>query len=57
MMTEADVEDPGLGEDELLAHLTEQLEAADSLALDERLALLRGTEEAISRSLEGLDGL
>lgn len=49
--------DPEVGQDELLARLTEQLEDAESLALDERLALLRSTEEAISRSLEGLDGL
>lgn len=51
------MEDPGVGQDELLTRLTEQLEEAETLALDERLALLRGTEEAISRSLEGLDGL
>ena len=51
------MDDPGNGHDAELARLTEQLEDADSLALDERLALLRSTTEAISRSLEGLDGL
>lgn len=51
------MEDPGVGQDELLTRLTEQLEEAETLALDERLALLRSTDEAISRSLEGLDGL
>ena len=56
-MTEAEVADPGIGQDELLARLTERLEDSDTLALDERLELLRSTEEAISRSLEGLDGL
>jgi hypothetical protein len=40
-----------------LATLTAALEAAGDLPLDERLALLRRTEEAIARSLEGLDGL
>ena len=56
-MTEDDVSDPEVGQDELLAHLTQQLEDADTLGLDERLTLLRSTEEAISLSLEGLDGL
>jgi len=41
---------------ELIA-LTEALEGADDLPLDDRLDLLRRTESAISRSLEGLDGL
>ena len=49
--------DPRFGQDELLARLTQQLEDADTLGLDERLALLRSTEETIARSLEGLDGL
>jgi hypothetical protein len=40
-----------------LATLTAALETAGDLPLDERLALLRRTEEAIARSLEGLDGL
>lgn len=51
------MEDLGSEEDQLLARLTEQLEGAHDLPLDERLALLRGTEQAISQSLEGLDGL
>jgi hypothetical protein len=40
-----------------LAALAAELEAAADLPLDERLALLKRTEEAIARSLEGLDGL
>jgi hypothetical protein len=62
-MTEARVDErqgtspsPAPDQDDLAA-LTEALEAADGLPLDERLALLRRTEEAIARSLEGLDGL
>jgi hypothetical protein len=43
--------------DDALASLAAALEDADELALDERLALLRTAEEAIARSLEGLDGL
>jgi hypothetical protein len=37
--------------------LADALDAADDLPLDERLALLRRTEETIARALEGLDGL
>jgi hypothetical protein len=37
--------------------LTEALEQADDLPLDERLELLRRTEATIARALEGLDGL
>lgn len=40
-----------------LSDLAAELEAAGDLPLDARLALLRRTEEAIARSLEGLDGL
>lgn len=56
-MTEGHVSEAEVGQDELLARLAQQLEDAETLGLDERLALLRSTEEAISRSLEGLDGL
>jgi hypothetical protein len=47
---------PSGAEDEL-RELATALEGAGDLPLDERLALLRRTEEAIARSLEGLDGL
>jgi hypothetical protein len=40
-----------------LAELTAALESADELPLEERLELLKRAEAAISRSLEGLDGL
>ena len=43
--------------DQDLRELTEALEAADDLSIDERLSLLRRAEEAIAASLEGLDGL
>jgi hypothetical protein len=41
------------GLDDLHAALSE----ADTLELDERLALLRSVEERLSEALEGLDGL
>jgi exonuclease VII small subunit len=44
-------------DDDDLSSLVAELEGADDLPLEERLALLRRTEEAIARSLEGLDGL
>ena len=56
-LTEADVDDPGVGQQDELERLAAALEDADSLSLDERLGVLRSTEEAIARSLEGLDGL
>ena len=56
-VTEADVDDPGVGQQDELDRLAAALDEAESLTLDERLALLRSTEEAIARSLEGLDGL
>jgi hypothetical protein len=43
----------GTGLEDLHAALKE----ADSLELDERLALLRSVEERLSGALEGLDGL
>jgi hypothetical protein len=43
--------------DDELRVLMDALESADDLDIDERLALLRRAEEAIARSLEGLDGL
>jgi hypothetical protein len=46
----------GHGDDDL-RELTEALEVADELAVEDRLALLRRAEEAIAGSLEGLDGL
>lgn len=42
---------------DVLEGLRVELDAADDLPLDERLALLRRTEEEIARTLEGLDGL
>jgi hypothetical protein len=44
------------GEDDL-AQLAADLESAGDLPLADRLSLLKRTEEAIARSLEGLDGL
>lgn len=44
------------GEDHL-AQIAVELESAGDLPLDARLALLKRTEEALARSLEGLDGL
>lgn len=52
--TQRSVEHAGADE---LADLAAELEAAGDLPLDARLALLKRTEEAIARSLEGLDGL
>lgn len=40
-----------------LDELRAELDGADDLSLDERLALLRRAEEGIARTLEGLDGL
>jgi len=51
---EVSVPDPG---DHDLMGLTEALEGADELPIEERLTLLRRAEEAIAGSLEGLDGL
>lgn len=51
------VVDPGADSDDELGILTRQLEDSASLALDERFALLRRTEERIAHHLEGLDGL
>jgi hypothetical protein len=48
---------PEQGSEDGLAVLAAELEAASDLPLDERLALLKRAEEAIARSLEGLDGL
>jgi hypothetical protein len=39
------------------AELLAALEGADSLPLDERLALLQRVEAGLSEALEGLDGL
>lgn len=48
---------PSHSSEESLAELTEALESASDLSLDERLQLLQTTEQAIAQSLEGLDGL
>ncbi len=57
--SDADVVDDGASQEpaDELADLTAALEQADELPLDDRLELLRRAESAISRSLEGLDGL
>ena len=55
--TEADPLAAAADPDADLAALTERLESADDLPLDERLSLLRDAEASIARSLEGLDGL
>ena len=57
--SDADAVDDGASQEPLdeLTELTAALEQADELPLDDRLELLRRAESAISRSLEGLDGL
>jgi hypothetical protein len=40
-----------------LSDLHAALSEADTLELDQRLALLRSVEERLSEALEGLDGL
>lgn len=40
-----------------LAALRAELDAADALPLEERLALLERAEATLARALEGLDGL
>lgn len=55
--TDADGDDASGGAPDDLRALTQELEAADALTLEERLELLQRAEAVISRSLEGLDGL
>ncbi len=56
-VSEARAHEPPAGPDAELGRLVAELEAASELPLDDRLELLKRTEQQIARALEGLDGL